>query len=63
MEKSTIENNVLVDLNPTMLILILNTRGQNIPIKSQRLSGWIEKARLVPQEMNFKYKDILKTSE
>lgn len=30
---------------------------EDIPIKSQRLSGWIKKARLGPQEMNFKYKD------
>lgn len=57
MEESTIENNILVDLNPTMLILVLNTNGQNFPIKVRDHQDGLKKTRLVPQEMNFKYKD------
>ena len=40
------KNNTLVDLNPIILIIALNTNGLNIPIKRQRLSEWIKKARL-----------------
>lgn len=43
MEESTIENNILVDLNPTMLILVLNTNGQNFPIKVRDYQDGLKK--------------------
>lgn len=40
-EKKQSTNNKVVELNPTILIITLNTNGQKIQIKRQRLSEWI----------------------
>jgi len=32
----------MADLNSTILVIELNANGLNIPIKVQRLSGWIK---------------------
>lgn len=45
----------IVDINPTMSIVILNTTGINTPIRRQRLSQRIKKQDLI-QEIYFKYK-------
>ena len=50
----------MVDINPTVSIIILNINNLNTPIKRQRLSEWIKKQDpticCLP-ETHFKYKD------
>lgn len=35
-------NGKMADINPTLLILIVNVKRLNIPIKMQRMVGWIK---------------------
>lgn len=47
----------MLDLNLALLIIILNVNGLNIPIKGQRLSGWIKsKTQICLSETQFEYK-------
>lgn len=51
----------MVDINPTIPKITLNSNGLNAPIRRHKLSEWIKKQYQMiccVQETHFKYKDI-----
>lgn len=54
-----VENNKIINLNPTISINTGNGNTLNILIKMQRLSDWIKKRDCL-QKTHIKYKDLHK---